>query len=108
MSKLTIVDNEFLQGHPSYKYVGCKFHNSQRIYTYRTTFDVKEGDAAIVQTPDGKFEVVEVVQLPAKAPLIENVNYKFLLAVIDTSAGEKVAAEYAALSKSMFPAIGRL
>ncbi len=64
--------------------VGCRFDDTRKIYTYKTSENFEVGDKAIV-CPNGSLKVVQIVRVD-DTPQIEfgsNVEYKWIVQKID-------------------------
>lgn len=100
--------NLFLAENPNFKLVAVTFPSSSKTYTYKTFFDVKPGDTAVVKTVSDGFKCVEVVDVvPAdEANLNFSFEVKWLVQVVNTedyrAAKEAEAAVQKQLNKLAF------
>ncbi len=53
-------------------------------YTYKTNFDCKAGDLAIVKTREGRFKIVYVAEVHDTPKLKPGIKYTWLVQIIDT------------------------
>lgn len=85
--------NLFLAENPDFKIVKVTFPTSSKQYTYKTFFDVKPEDTAVVKTTDGLKCVTVVEAIPAQETSL-NFGYdiKWLVDVVDKE-GYRAAKE---------------
>ena len=97
--------NVLLATNEQFKFVLVKFqdeHNDLKLYTYKTTEDVEEGNYAIVFTPSNKYEVVKVVSVhsPLEVDFEVKYSYKWIVQVLDTNKYESnIALEKSILAE---------
>lgn len=90
MQAVNLLLKEHLVG---FKFVTVVFNvtqpvHAQKQYTYKTNLDVAQDDYCVVQTPEGKFETVRVVEVDVVP--IGVYEYKWLVAKLDFTAFETV------------------
>jgi len=89
------------------KTVGVRFINNNgtstnRVYTYKTRLDLKRGDLAIVNTPNG-FAIVKVTRVDAEPQIDPNstTKYKWILQKVDEEGYEKAWKVDAAFAREI-------
>lgn len=88
---------------PNLKFVKVVFPNSLKHYTYKTLFDVKEGDKAVVESPQSGLTIVDVIEVVDISDIDLNVNYeyKWLVYVVDLTQYKQLQEASATLYKEL-------
>lgn len=71
----------------NFKIVGCTFDNSSRIYHYKTTLDVVEGERVVVVAPSTGLTTVTVETISDSTE--NDMRLKWIVSKIDTEYYEK-------------------
>lgn len=99
MQAINLLLKEQLKG---FKFVSVVFNvaqpvHAQKVYTYKTNLEVAQDDYVVVQSPDGKFETVRVVEVDVAAT--SQYEYKWIVAKLDLAPFEEVKAIEAEVKK---------
>lgn len=99
MQAINLVLKEQLKG---FKFVSIVFNvaqpvHAQKVYTYKTNLEVAQDDYVVVQSPDGKFETVRVVEVDVA--VTSQYEYKWIVAKLDMAPFEEVKAIEAEVKK---------
>lgn len=84
--------NLILSENPDFKIVICRFKGTPKDYRYKTFFDVKEGDLAVVDSPSDGPVVVKVTDVLSPMEFSGDYSLKWLMSVVDVEGYDNLKA----------------